>query len=60
MYIGGIVPISVLLANNITQDGHAGLPLLAESWKTFLLIKGIKIIIAFTIAVIIQLIFGWI
>ncbi len=60
LYLGGIIPISVLLANSITQDGHAGLPLLAESWKTFLLIKGIKIILAFTIAVIAQLLLGWI
>ena len=60
MYLSGIVPISVLLASSITQDGHAGLPLLAESWKTFLLIKGIKVVIAFTIAVLAQLLLGWV
>lgn len=60
LYLSGIIPISVLLANSITQDGHAGLPLLAESWKTFLLIKGIKIILAFTIAILTQLLIGWI
>jgi hypothetical protein len=60
MYLSGIVPISVLLASSITQDGHAGLPLLAESWKTFLLIKGIKIVLAFTIAILAQLLLGWV
>jgi len=46
LFVGGMIPFSVLLSNSIVQDGHGGLPLLAESKKSFLFIKGIKIILA--------------
>ncbi len=35
LYAAGIVPLPVLLANSISQDGHASIPLLAESKKSF-------------------------
>lgn len=35
LYASGIVPLPVLLASCISQDGHASLPLLAESTKSF-------------------------
>lgn len=46
MYINGIVPLTTLIANSIVQEGHGGLPLLAEEPKGFLRMKGIKILIA--------------
>lgn len=39
LYAAGIVPLPVLLANSISQDGHASIPLLAESKKSFLWAK---------------------
>jgi hypothetical protein len=39
LYAAGIVPLPVLLASSISQDGHASLPLIAESRKSFLWAK---------------------
>src|SRR3989339_532472 len=44
LYISGAVPFSILLANSIVQDGHGALPLLAESKKSFLILKLVKLI----------------
>lgn len=46
LFAAGIVPFPVLLASSISQDGHAGLPLLAESRKSFLWAKVINCIVA--------------
>ena len=35
LYAAGVIPIPVLLASCISQDGHASIPLLAESKKSF-------------------------
>lgn len=48
LYASGIVPLPVLLASCISQDGHASLPLLAESKKSFLLAK----LLNFTVAIV--------
>ncbi len=45
-FAAGILPFPVLLANCIVQDGHACLPLLAENKKSWLIVKGIKSILA--------------
>ena len=42
LYAGGIVPLPVLLASCISQDGHAALPLLAESKISFIRAKAIN------------------
>ncbi|MCQ2180757.1 MAG: putative manganese transporter [Bacteroidales bacterium] len=39
LYASGIVPLPVLLASCISQDGHASLPLIAESKRSFLKAK---------------------
>jgi len=39
LYAKGLLPLSILLANSIVQDGHSALPLLAHSKKVFLLMK---------------------
>ena len=46
LYASGIVPLPVLLASCISQDGHASLPLIAESKRTFLLAKSLNVILA--------------
>jgi len=45
MFAKGLVPLSVLVTSSIVQDGHAMLPLLAQSRKYFVLIKFINLII---------------
>jgi hypothetical protein len=49
MYASGIIPFSILLANSFVQDGHGGMPLLAESGRSFVIAKGIKFLIGATI-----------
>jgi hypothetical protein len=46
MYAQGLVPLPVLLASCISQEGHAGLPLLAEDKRSFVRAKGIKCVMA--------------
>lgn len=46
LYATGIVPLPVLLASSISQDGHSSLPLLAESRKSFLWAKLINCAVA--------------
>lgn len=46
LYASGILPFPVLLASCISQDGHAALPLLAETPKGFLAAKAINCAVA--------------
>lgn len=39
MFLEGSLPFGILLANSISQNGHAGLPLLAQSRKNFFIVK---------------------
>ena len=48
-YAKGAMPISILLANSIVQEGHGLLPLLAESKRSVLAIKAFKFILGFAI-----------
>lgn len=41
MFLDGSIPFGVLLANCIAQNGHAGLPLLAQSRHGFFLMKAV-------------------
>jgi len=43
LFAEGTIPFSVLLANSIVQDGHGSLPLLAESPRSFIMMKAIKL-----------------
>ncbi|MDR1672003.1 MAG: putative manganese transporter [Bacteroidales bacterium] len=45
LFATGAIPFSTLLANSIVQEGHAGLPLLAESGKGFLWTKIISVVV---------------
>jgi hypothetical protein len=46
LFATGTVPFSVLLASSISQDGHASLPLLAESKRSFVKAKIVNAIVA--------------
>ncbi|MCK4640935.1 MAG: arsenic efflux protein [Candidatus Marinimicrobia bacterium] len=49
LFFSGTIPFSVLLASSIVQDGHGMLPLLAESKRSFIIVKGINIIVGLVI-----------
>ena len=46
LFAAGVVPFPVLLASSISQDGHASIPLLAESRISFLWAKLINCLVA--------------
>ena len=46
LYASGIVPLPVLLASCISQDGHASLPLIAESKTSFIRAKAVNCAVA--------------
>ena len=46
LYAAGLVPLPVLLASCISQDGHASLPLLAQSRGAFLKAKLINVCVS--------------
>lgn len=46
LYASGAVSFPVLLASSISQDGHASIPLLAESKKSFIWAKLINCLVA--------------
>ncbi|MFH0883350.1 MAG: putative manganese transporter [bacterium] len=45
LYAQGMLPFSVLLANSAVQDGHGMLPLLAQSRRDFLTVKGVNVFV---------------
>ncbi len=47
LFLDGNIPLSILLANSIVQDGHGALPLLAESRKSFVAMKAVNLLIGF-------------
>ena len=46
LYASGLVPLPVLLASSISQDGHSSLPLLAEDKKSFAYAKLLNCLVA--------------
>lgn len=56
LFATGASPFSVLLTNSIVQDGHATLPLLAESKRSFIVAKLINLVVGVTIGVLVQLV----
>jgi hypothetical protein len=49
MYSNGLLPVSILVASCIAQDGHGMLPLLSVSVKDFVRVKVFKIVAAFIV-----------
>lgn len=52
LFASGNLPLSILLANSIVQDGHGSLPLLAETRKGFFIIKGINIAVGLIVGIV--------
>lgn len=49
LFMAGTIPLSILIASSISQDGHGALPLFAESKKSFFIAKFINALIAFVV-----------
>jgi len=49
LYAQGNIPLSILLASSIVQDGHGMLPMLAHSRRKFVVIKAINFTVGLTI-----------
>ncbi len=49
LFATGTLPLSILLANSIVQDGHGSLPLLAETRADFLKMKAVNLLIGLLI-----------
>ncbi|MDA3943634.1 MAG: arsenic efflux protein [Bacteroidetes bacterium] len=58
LFAQGSLPLSILLASSIVQDGHGSLPLLAETPKGFIWAKVINIGVG-TIAGVLGIVFGF-
>lgn len=58
LFAQGSLPLSILLASSIVQDGHGSLPLLAESPKAFIWAKIINIFVG-AIAGVLGIVFGF-
>lgn len=56
LFASGVLPLPVLLASCVSQDGHAGLPLIAASQKEFFKLKAIKFVLAIILGVVALLI----
>jgi hypothetical protein len=55
LYAQGILPIGILVASSIVQDGHGTLPLLAVSKRAFVVLKVINLVVGFAVGGIILL-----
>jgi hypothetical protein len=45
LFAAGKLPLSILFASSIVQDGHGMLPMLAHSRRDFLAVKGINVLV---------------
>ena len=52
LYAAGVIPLPVLMASCISQDGHASLPLLAQSRGAFIKAKLINVCVAVAVGLI--------
>lgn len=55
LFSQGMVPLSILIASSISQDGHGMLPLLAENRKSFIKVKAINMLVALLVGAILIL-----
>jgi len=51
LFASGQIPFSILLASSIVQDGHGMLPMLAESKRGFLVVKGLNFAVGFLLGI---------
>lgn len=58
MYAAGTIPLSILIASSIVQDGHAMLPMIAVSKKSFMVVKLINIVVGLFVGIILMFFFN--
>jgi hypothetical protein len=58
LFAGGAIPLSILVANCIVQEGHGLIPTLAHSRRAFFLVKGTKLVLALALGLVGYLM-GW-
>ncbi len=51
LYASGIIPLPVLLASCISQDGHASIPLLASNKRSFAVAKLLNFVVAILVGI---------
>ena len=56
LFLQGSIPFAVLLANSIAQNGHAGIPLLAQSRHNFLIVKGMTMVLGLIVGAVLLLV----
>ena len=56
LYAGGALPLAVLVANSIVQEGHGMLPMLAHSKGIFLAVKALKLVLGMGIGTLLMLV----
>jgi len=49
LYVAGGIPMSILAASSIVQDGHGMLPVLAQSRREFVRIKAISLVVGMAV-----------
>ena len=49
LFAGGLAPFYILLVNSIVQDGHATIPLLAQSRKSFIWAKLVNVVVGLAV-----------
>lgn len=52
LYAQGSIPMSILLASSIVQDGHGMVPVLAHSRRAFVVIKAINLVVGLLVGAI--------
>lgn len=58
LYAQGTIPLSILVASSIVQDGHGMLPVLAHSKKQFIIIKTVNFAIGIAVGAVLM-VFGY-
>lgn len=58
LFLSGTIPLSILMANSIVQDGHGALPLFAEDKRGFFLMKIINVGVGYSVGLL-GWYFGW-
>lgn len=51
LYAQGAIPLSVLMANCVVQDGHGMVPMLAHSRRAFVAVKGIDLVLGLIVGI---------
>lgn len=54
LFASGVVPLPVLVASCISQDGHACIPLLAEDKRTFVRVKLLNVAVAVAVGLVLH------